>query len=110
MKIIVLIIDSFDLDLYKDLRELWKLYMNLNPNIECYFLYGDENINDEVYEEKNILKVKVKDSLQPGIYDKTSLALQYCLEKYPETDYYIRTNISSFWNWEMLMYFLQNKP
>lgn len=110
MNIIVLIIDSYDLELYKELRTLWKLYMNLNSSIRCYFLYGHEHLDTQVKEEENSLTVNIKDSLQPGIFEKTSLALNYLLEKYPNTDYFIRTNISSFWVWDMLLQYLQNKP
>jgi len=110
MNIIVLIIDSYDLELYNELRTLWKLYMNLNSSIKCFFLYGHEHLDVQVKEEQNSLTANVKDSLQPGIYEKTSLALNYLINTYPNTDYFIRTNISSFWVWDMLLEFLKNKP
>jgi hypothetical protein len=44
MNVIVLIIDSYDLEVYNELRELWKVYMNLHSSIKCYFLYGNENL------------------------------------------------------------------
>ena len=110
MNIIVLIIDSYDLELYNELRILWKLYMNLNSSIKCFFLYGHEHLDVQVKEEQNSLTVNVKDSLQPGIYEKTSLALNYLINTYPNTNYFIRTNISSFWVWDILLEFLKNKP
>jgi hypothetical protein len=110
MNIIVLIIDSNDLELYKELRTLWKLYMNLNTSIKCFFLYGQEDLKTEVQEQENNLTIRVKESLQPGIYEKTSLALNYLINTYPNTNYFIRTNISSFWVWDMLLEFVKNKP
>jgi hypothetical protein len=110
MRIIVLIIDSNDLEVYKLLRKEWERYMNIDNSVKSYFVYGDETVHDNIIEENNKLIIKNKDNLKPGIFEKTSKALKYLTEKYPNTDYFIRTNISSFWIWENLLDFLYNKP
>jgi hypothetical protein len=40
MKIILLIIASENEHKYYEMKEFWKTYMNIHPNIQSYFLYN----------------------------------------------------------------------
>lgn len=91
MKLLVLIISSkgFPYDKYK---EYWKQYMNLDKDIECYFLELTES-NRESYIEEDTIFINGVESYHNILY-KTQEALKlFDLRSY---DYIFRTNLSSF--------------
>lgn len=101
VKICILIISAPNLDdRWKREKELWYKYMNSNPNIDCYFIECNEN---QEYND-NILVTKCKESIYPGIILKTINSLKTVRNKY---DFYIRTNLSTFFIFENLLNMLK---
>ena len=89
MKVLVLIISSKGFP-YDEYKELWREYMNLDKDIDCYFV---ESTNKETYIEENTVFINGVESYDKILY-KTQEALKlFDLRSY---DYIFRTNLSSF--------------
>lgn len=109
MKVLVLIISDDSRSIYKKHRDIWKLYMNLNPTFKCLFLTSKPNISQsfvDVY--NNTLYVPGDESIVPGIFNKTVKAIDYF--KNDNYDYVIRTNLSSVWNFNKFKEVLRDAP
>lgn len=112
MKIINLIIYSKTTDVYEPMFNILnELYENYK-NIETYFIsFEEENEkfkSEDYYIDKNLLIFKGKESLVPGVLNKTLKALSYCKDL--EYDYIVRTNISTIINYDNLIKYLEKNP
>tara|TARA_B100000767_G_scaffold110418_1_gene105701 strand:+ start:11192 stop:11953 length:762 start_codon:yes stop_codon:yes gene_type:complete len=72
-------------------KEIWKKYMNKYKNIDCFFIECSDN--NKINTNEKTINSKCKESLIPGIYQKTLHSLKQLKNKY---NYYIRTNLSTF--------------
>jgi len=105
MKVLMLIISSDTEPVYKEHRKVWLSYMNSNPSIHAYFIqYGD--IQQKL--ENNTLWLTGKESFK-AIITKTIDSFDFFLKE-NDYDFIVRTNMSSFWNFEALMKFLNELP
>jgi len=112
INICILIIATDNNSIYRHFIEIWEKYMNINSNIKCYLLYNDPTIKKEYIIETNKIITKYKESIRPGVLQKTLKAMEILsknkiIEKY---DYIIRTNLSTFWIYERLIEYLKNIP
>ena len=78
-------------------KKVWEKYMHYGKkyNIDCVFTECEESF---------CYKPKCQDSYSPGILQKTL----YTLEHYDNYDYYVRTNLSTFYIFPYLVNFIQN--
>jgi GR25 family glycosyltransferase involved in LPS biosynthesis len=110
-KLIMVILDSNNLDIYDYNREIYKRYMNSNPEILSFFVKYDENIKTNIYisiEESTIYIRGKEEFTGKAIFNKTKEAIKYIYETY-KFDYLLRTNISSFWVFPNLLAYLNTK-
>ena len=110
VKVIVYVITSQG-DVYKDLEDMWRKYMDLNARIKCFFIRGDPNLEQEwqISSDGKTIYCRCQENLVPGIIEKSMISLNY-LKTDDTYDYVIRTNISSFWIWDRLLDYLQVAP
>ena len=104
MKVLMLIISSDTEPVYAEHRKVWSSYMNSNPQIECYFIQyrdGPQTI------EGNTFWLTGTESF-PGILTKTLDSLEYFLKN--DYDFIVRTNMSSLWNFDVLLKYLETLP
>jgi len=95
-KVLMLVLASDTNEYYKKFQELWRQYMNSNPNIDCYFYKADPTLKeDALLVDKNTLVVKCEESLDK-CYEKTLKAFEYFSNQFNKYDYIFRTNLSSF--------------
>ena len=108
-KIIILIISSNNIEYYKNMRDIWKKYMNNHQNVSSFFIENDSSINEEIIVDKknNIIYYKDEESYIPGILNKTIKVIDYCIKNF-DFDYIYRTNLSSVVNFDKLYSYLQN--
>lgn len=99
IKVAVLIITLRGQEQYENERRQWKKYMNKYKNVDCYFIECDGT------EGFNTIYSKCTESYVPGIFQKTILSLEKVGDNY---DYYIRTNLSSFFIIQNLLNKLEN--
>lgn len=93
---------------YAKHKSVWRSYMNRHPSIECLFLeYHDEKDN---LIEDNTFYIKGKESYHPGIRDKTLDCFDYITKQHWQYDFIIRTNLSSLWNFDALIQYLDTLP
>ena len=105
MKVLILIISSDTDPVYAEHRKVWLSYMNSKKEIECYFIQyrdGPQAI------EGNTFWLKGKESF-PAIITKTLDSLDYFLKK-DSYDFIVRTNMSSLWNFNALLKYLETLP
>jgi len=107
MKVLMLVISSDEIPVvFERARAVWRKYMNVNPEIACYFITFKQCAfphidGDTFYIPGN-----------EGYYQiliKTILAFEYFLLK-DNWDFIIRTNLSSFWDFNRTMEYLKTLP
>lgn len=79
-------------------KKKWESYMKSSPNIDCVFTECKEHFTVQ----ENCLE-----SFKPGIFQKTILTLSNSKKEY---DYYIRTNLSTFYIFDHLSFFVRKIP
>lgn len=94
-KILIIIISTEKkLKRFQYEKKVWEKYYKKNNNIKCIFTECYENFT---------LKENCKESYIPGIYQKSIQTLS----RYNNYDYYIRTNLSSFFIFSHLIPYLK---
>ncbi len=99
----MLIISSDSDPVYAEHRKVWSTYMNSNSQIECYFIQyrdGPQEI------EGNTFWLNGVESFS-AILTKTLDSLEFLSKNY---DFIVRTNLSSIWNFKVLIDHLETLP
>ena len=109
-KLIILIIASHGEGQthYDVFKKCWEEYMSGFPEVKCFFLYSDENIESDIFVNANSITHKSKESLVPGILYKTTAGKYFCHKKF-KYDFLLRTNLSSFIHIPNLLTYLETK-
>jgi len=94
MKVLVLILASNSED-FNQFEELWRKYMKIDSDFECYFIKADPTITNTTEERDNTIFVKTLE-LYENIFYKSQQALKYFENRISEFNYIFRTNLSSF--------------
>ena len=105
MKVLMLIISSNTDPIYNLHKDLWRSYMKLNEQIECYFIQYRDGPQELI---EDTLWLSGKESFETIIH-KTIDSLEYFLNL-KEYDFIVRTNLSSVWNFEVLLTYLKTLP
>ena len=93
MKVLVLILAS-DSDHYNQFQTLWRKYMNIDRDFECYFVKADPNLLEDTVLTNDTIFVKTEE-LYENIFYKSQKAFQYFHDRLDNYDYILRTNLSS---------------
>ena len=107
-KAIMLVLASDDKPIYKFFKHMQETYMNENPLIKFFFVYGagvtfDQQEHDLVYND-------IKETLiPPWMTMKVIRAMEYIDTNFTY-DYLIRTNLSTFWHLSLLIERLNTLP
>lgn len=104
-KCIILVIASRGEFYDQFINILWKKLIDIIEEkysrlFKIYLIFGKTSINKLHINKKNILKFNIRETLKPGILDKTLQAFEYVNNKY-NYKYIYRTNLSSFLNIEL---------
>ena len=104
MKVLMLIISSDTDPVYAEHRKVWSSYMNSNSQIECYFIQYRDGVQAI---EGNTFWLNGVESF-PAILTKTLDSIEYFLKN--DYDFIVRTNMSSLWNFNVLLNYLETLP
>jgi hypothetical protein len=106
---IFLIIATHNTEYFKNARKVWKLYMNLFSHIKCFFVYGKciESLDNK--DSNDLIFSDVEENNKFSQIQKSLLAMKYIACNYTY-DYIIRTNLSTFWNFNLIENLLQKCP
>jgi hypothetical protein len=108
-RVVILVLASNNNEIYKNCRKIWKSYMNIDPTIKVYFVYGElsEPLTD--YDsESDIIFNDIPESY-PVLIQKTIEAMKF-IDITVTYDYFIRTNLSTFWDFKYLHIHLDELP
>lgn len=97
-KCIILVIASNDTMCYKNARNVWKKYMNINPVVKVFFVYEELASPLEEPDSSDIIYSDINSTLTSNTILVKTLRAMYAIDKYYSYDYFIRTNISTFWD------------
>ena len=107
-KCILLVIASNNTEYYKNARKVWKKYMHINPDVKVFFVYEELSVPLEDSDDSDIIYNDIAIE-QNSILVKTLRAM-YAINKYYSYDYFIRTNISTFWDLNRIHLLLDQCP
>lgn len=104
---VMLVLASDDAPIYKDLKRVFEQYIDKNPNIKVLFVYGSGvTFTPKDYD---IVYPNVEETPIPGAIVKTIQAMQFIQDSYCY-DFLIRTNLSTFWDFDLLLERLNTLP
>ena len=106
---VILVLASNNNEIYKNCRKIWKCYMNIDPTIKVYFVYGQlsEELTD--YDSETDIIFNDIPECYPVLIKKTIEAMKF-IDAKVTYDYFIRTNLSTFWNFKNLHIHLDELP
>lgn len=94
----MLVLASDNTQLYKDFRRVYQQYLEEDLNIKVFLVYGkDVSFEPQPYD----LVYDVEENYYPGMITKTLMAFEDINRLY-DYDFMIRTNISTFWDFQRL--------
>ena len=104
----MLVLASNNNEIYKNGRKVWKKYMNIDPTIKVYFVYAKlfEPLEDQ--DENDFIFSNIDDGY-PVFIHRTVEAMKR-IHSTVTYDFFIRTNISTFWDFEKLHLHLNDLP
>jgi len=106
---IILIIATHDTQYFNNCRNVWKRYINLYPAIKVFFVYGKLN---QPLENRDSNDIVYDDIVEHNIFatiQKSLIAMKYISCNY-SYDYLIKTNLSTFWNLNLIDNLLDKCP
>lgn len=106
MKLLVLVVYSENLSVYSDHITAWRLYSNLDPNVDVYFMKLSQNHTSPILQD-HIISIPGEESFRNMVYKFVS-TLE--ILPYKNYDFILRTNMSSFWVFKNLFPVLETLP
>lgn len=97
-KPLILIIANDNPPVYLEMQSLWRQWIDKHSvHCYCYFLKMKNDMKEtiEIDETEHTIYVRGNECLVPGILQKTMIAMEYCIQRFPEVSTIIRTNLSS---------------
>ena len=105
----ILILSSNNNVIYNNCRKIWKKYMNIDPTIKVYFVYGQLSQTLDDYDPSSDLIYTEVAEYSPTRIEKTIKAIEY-IDSQITYDFFIRTNLSTFWDFKKLHLHLNELP
>ncbi len=106
-KAILLILASDNTSLYRQFRKIYQEYLYSNSNIKVFFVYGNEF--SDIPKDHDLIYTDIEENYFPGMITKTIRAMDY-IDKNYDYDFLVRTNLSTFWDFERLLERLEKQP
>ena len=111
MKILNLVIHNSHIEVYEKMYEVLSPFYKRLDFVETYFIEYDETLKCEYKFDEDVLRIRGKESMVPGVLHKTLDSLlilrQSLAKKYA---WIIRSNVSTVINFHTLYNFLENNP
>lgn len=107
VKAILLILASDNLPVYQEFRKIYQEYLYSNPNIKVFFVYGNQHTFEP--QEYDLIYDDVEENYYPGMITKTIKAMEF-IDKNYEYEFLVRTNLSTFWDFDRLLSRLDKQP
>lgn len=108
-KVLMLILASDNLPIYRELQSIWRKYMSSNPDIDCYFYKGDPKLTVDSRLDNDTLWIKIDERLDT-VYEKTIKAFNYFSNRMKDYDFVCRPNLSSFFVFDKYLDYCSTLP
>lgn len=109
-KAVILVIATNNTPYFKNARKIWKSYMNINPSIKVVLVYGNSGLDLEDRDSSDFVYDHINEAtVCPGLIQKVLIGM-FQLNSEFTFDYYIQTNISTFWNLHLIEDTLNKLP
>jgi hypothetical protein len=113
-RLLVIVIAAGDKSVYKTERGFWRLIAQhtLKEGVHIYLAGLDSSISGPFASQETLL-FPGKNSVIPGAWDSTVLALEYVMKnRLPghKAKHVLRSNVSTFWDFKGLLAWLASKP
>lgn len=102
MKILNLIIQNSKISYYKEMGEVLREFYKMYDFVDTYFVELSEGIQNEYKISKDCIMIKGRESMVPGILQKTIDALLILREKKYNYDWVVRTNVSTIIDYDLV--------
>ena len=99
-KAILLVLASNNSPVYKQFKKVYQSYLYENSNIKVLFVYGKCDLYHRM--DYDLVFDDIEENYYPGMITKTIRAFEYINQNYTY-DFLIRTNLSTFWDFERLV-------
>lgn len=106
-KLAVLVLASQDQPRYDAFRNIWLEYYTRHPEVLVHFVYGDSGT--QKLSPRDFLFRDIPENYIPGMARKTLRAMYHIREHF-EFDYFLRTNLSTFWIWDRALERINKLP
>lgn len=106
-KAILLVLASNNSEVYNEFKKIYQSYLYENSNIKVLFVYGKCNLYNRM--DYDLVFDDIEENYYPGMITKTIRAFEYINQKYIY-DFLIRTNLSTFWDFDRLTKRLDTLP
>jgi hypothetical protein len=93
---------------YNDMRDALRRYLK-STGVTYFFYCYDENITSDYTLNDDIILIKGPETFLPGIFKKTIIAMEICLNLKFKFDYIIRSNISTIVDFTLLSDYLKKE-
>ena len=104
---VVLVLSSHLTPLVRNCRTVWQAYMNHSPDIKVFLVYGSSaTFAPQSYD---LVYPDIGETYSPGMLLKTVAAMEH-IDATLSYDYFVRTNIGTFWNFTALLEHLDDLP
>jgi hypothetical protein len=108
---IILVLASNNNQVYKNCRKVWKKYMKSDSTIKVFFVYGKilkSDALDDYDETSDIIFPDILESYP--IFIKKTIEAMKLINLKLTYDFFIRTNLSTFWDFKKLHLHLNELP
>ena len=109
MKILCLILASDTSPEYIQFQSLWRRFMHLRREVDCYFYKGHPDLTQPAFLHDRTLWIKVNENLD-SVYEKTLRAFEYFVPELDKYDFVYRSNLSTFVSFEHLIQYCKDLP
>jgi hypothetical protein len=106
---VILVLASNNNHIFKNCRKIWKAYMKSDPTIRVFFVYGKLTESLEDYDNtSDIVFPNIEESYP--VYIKKTIEAMKIIHSNTTYDFFIRTNLSTFWDFGKLHLQLNELP
>ena len=106
---VILVLASNNNQIFKNCRKIWKTYMKVDPTIRVFFVYGKLTDYLEDYDNTSDIIFENIEESYPVYIRKTFEAMKI-IHANMTYDFFIRTNLSTFWDFGKLHLQLNELP
>jgi hypothetical protein len=106
---VILVLGSNNNAIYRNARKIWQAYGNIDSEIRTFIVYGKTDNKIDNLNQFDLVYDDIEENYNPGMLQKTIRAMEHIDANY-EYDFFIRTNISTFWDFTILKRNLFNLP